>query len=95
MGDVTGCRQGQDGGQACEGPVHPTGRLDFVFYPPTGQEARDGFGDGSGMIQLACRRSLWQQTGAGTRVELRLASSAYCCHTFRPVEPRGDILFPY
>lgn len=54
MGDVTGFRQGQDGGQACEGPVHPTGRLDFVLYPPAGQEARDGFADGSGVIQLAC-----------------------------------------
>ena len=43
-------------------------------------------------------RSRWQQTGARARVELselRLASSAYCCHTFRPVESWGGSLFPY
>lgn len=34
--------------------VQPTKGLDFILYPPAGKEARDGFEDRSGVVQLAC-----------------------------------------
>ena len=34
--------------------VRPTKGLDFILYPPAGKEARDGFEDCSGVVQLAC-----------------------------------------
>lgn len=34
--------------------VQPPKGLDFILYPPAGKEARDGFEDRSGVVQLAC-----------------------------------------
>ena len=74
--------------------MHPTGRLDFVFYPPAGQEACDGFADGSGVIQLACRKvsmaANWCRDQSGV-VRARTCKLCLLLPQLQAVEPRGIV----
>ena len=78
--------------------MHPTGRLDFVFYPPTGQEARDGFADGSGVIQLACRKvsmaANWCRDQSGV-VRAQTCKLCLLLPQLQACRTSGDSLFPY